>query len=238
MTQIFGYQKRPDQICPTVNFAFSRDGHFGLGRGGGVRGGGYVGGTPPPPPAVYFPGHRGPCHGGGPSSTYTSAQACGRYIPPPASPPLIKPTLHLPRSRPRGEQGGTGPRRPRKRTGPRGGGYPWPNEPSAPHAPPCEPATEPSDRDIPTVSTEEELGGLASSLQTPSVLYCVPPAPRAHATPSAGRRGCRDRIRDQLQVGPDLCSCGKSIPCLHATVPHTSGRTWPQRRLLHPPIGD
>ena len=37
------YQKWPDQIFPTVNFVFSHDGHFGLGRGGGGFGGG-----PPP----------------------------------------------------------------------------------------------------------------------------------------------------------------------------------------------
>ena len=33
-------QSRPDKIFPTVNFAFSRDGHFGLGGGGGGEGGG------------------------------------------------------------------------------------------------------------------------------------------------------------------------------------------------------
>ena len=41
------YQKWPDQIFPVVNFVFSRDGHFGLGRGGGGFGGG------PPPPLVF-----------------------------------------------------------------------------------------------------------------------------------------------------------------------------------------
>ena len=38
------YQKWPDQIFPVVNFVFSRDGHFGLGRGGR----GFGGGVPPP----------------------------------------------------------------------------------------------------------------------------------------------------------------------------------------------
>ena len=40
------YQKWPDQIFPIVNFVFSHDGHFGLGRGGGGFGGG-------PPPLVF-----------------------------------------------------------------------------------------------------------------------------------------------------------------------------------------
>ena len=40
------YQKWPDQISPVVNFVFSRNGHFGLGRGGGGFGGG-------PPPLVF-----------------------------------------------------------------------------------------------------------------------------------------------------------------------------------------
>ena len=44
-TQNLVYQKWPDQIFPIVNFVFSRDGHFGLGRGGG----GFGGGVPPPP---------------------------------------------------------------------------------------------------------------------------------------------------------------------------------------------
>ena len=43
-TQNLVYQKWPDQIFPVVNFVFSRDGHFGLGRGGG----GFGGGVPPP----------------------------------------------------------------------------------------------------------------------------------------------------------------------------------------------
>ena len=43
-TQNLVYQKWPDQIFPLVNFLFSRDGHFGLGRGGG----GFGGGVPPP----------------------------------------------------------------------------------------------------------------------------------------------------------------------------------------------
>ena len=38
------YQKWPDQIFPIVNFVFSHDGHFGLGRGEG----GFGGGVPPP----------------------------------------------------------------------------------------------------------------------------------------------------------------------------------------------
>ena len=38
------YQKWPDQIFPIVNFVFSHNGHFGLGRGGG----GFGGGVPPP----------------------------------------------------------------------------------------------------------------------------------------------------------------------------------------------
>ena len=42
-TQNLVYQKWPDQIFPIVNFGFSRDGHFGLGRGGG----GFGGGVPP-----------------------------------------------------------------------------------------------------------------------------------------------------------------------------------------------
>ena len=42
-TQNLVYQKWPDQIFPVVNFVFSRDGHFGLGRGG--RG---LGEGPPP----------------------------------------------------------------------------------------------------------------------------------------------------------------------------------------------
>ena len=33
--QTFVYQKWPDRIFPIVNFAFSHDGHFGLGGGGG-----------------------------------------------------------------------------------------------------------------------------------------------------------------------------------------------------------
>ena len=44
-TQNLVYQKWPDQIFPMVNLTFSRDGHFGLGRGGG----GFGGGVPPPP---------------------------------------------------------------------------------------------------------------------------------------------------------------------------------------------
>ena len=40
------HQKWPDQIFPTVNFVFSRDGHFGLG-----------GANPPPPPPVYGHSH-------------------------------------------------------------------------------------------------------------------------------------------------------------------------------------
>ena len=36
-TQNLVYQKWPDQIFPIVNFVFSRDGHFGLGRGGGAQ---------------------------------------------------------------------------------------------------------------------------------------------------------------------------------------------------------
>ena len=32
------YQKWPDQIFPIINFVFSHDGHFGLGRGEGVLG--------------------------------------------------------------------------------------------------------------------------------------------------------------------------------------------------------
>ena len=44
-TQNLVYQKWPDQIFPIVNFVFSHDGHFGLGRGGG----GFGGGVPPPP---------------------------------------------------------------------------------------------------------------------------------------------------------------------------------------------
>ena len=43
-TQNLVYQKWPDQIFPIVHFVFSRDGHFGLGRGGG----GFGGGVPPP----------------------------------------------------------------------------------------------------------------------------------------------------------------------------------------------
>ena len=43
-TQNLVYQKWPDQIFRIVNFVFSRDGHFGLGRGGG----GFGGGVPPP----------------------------------------------------------------------------------------------------------------------------------------------------------------------------------------------
>ena len=43
-TQNLVYQKWPDQIFPIVNFVFSRDGHFGLGRGGG----GFGGGVPTP----------------------------------------------------------------------------------------------------------------------------------------------------------------------------------------------
>ena len=43
-TQNLVYQKWPDQIFPLVNFGFSHDGHFGLGRGGG----GFGGGVPPP----------------------------------------------------------------------------------------------------------------------------------------------------------------------------------------------
>ena len=43
-TQNLVYQKWPDTIFPFVNFVFSRDGHFGLGRGGG----GFGGGVPPP----------------------------------------------------------------------------------------------------------------------------------------------------------------------------------------------
>ena len=39
-TQNLVYQKWPDQIFPIVNFVFSHDGHFGLGRGGGGFGGG------------------------------------------------------------------------------------------------------------------------------------------------------------------------------------------------------
>ena len=39
-----GVPKWPDQIFPIVNFVFSHDGHFGLGRGGG----GFGGGVPPP----------------------------------------------------------------------------------------------------------------------------------------------------------------------------------------------
>ena len=37
-TQNLVYQKWPDQIFPVVNFVFSRNGHFGLGRGEGVLG--------------------------------------------------------------------------------------------------------------------------------------------------------------------------------------------------------
>ena len=44
-TQNLVYQKWPDQIFPIVNFVFSHDGHFGLGRGGGGFGGK---GSPPP----------------------------------------------------------------------------------------------------------------------------------------------------------------------------------------------
>ena len=44
-TQNLVYQKWPDQIFLIVNFVFSRDGHFGLGRGGG----GFGGGVPAPP---------------------------------------------------------------------------------------------------------------------------------------------------------------------------------------------
>ena len=47
-TQNLVYQKWPDQIFPIVNFVLSRDGHFGLGRGGeGVLGEGS-------PPAFVF----------------------------------------------------------------------------------------------------------------------------------------------------------------------------------------
>ena len=45
-TQNLVYQKWPDQIFPLVNFVFPRNGHFGLGRGGGGLGGG-------PPPLVF-----------------------------------------------------------------------------------------------------------------------------------------------------------------------------------------
>ena len=37
---MFVYQKWPKKIFPTVNFIVSHDGHFGLGAGGGGRGGG------------------------------------------------------------------------------------------------------------------------------------------------------------------------------------------------------
>ena len=37
-TQKFVYHKWPDQIFPTVNFVFSRDGHFGLAGGGLAQG--------------------------------------------------------------------------------------------------------------------------------------------------------------------------------------------------------
>ena len=46
-TQNLMYQKWPDQIFPFVNFVFSRDGHFGLGGGGGLGRG-----VPPAPPWV------------------------------------------------------------------------------------------------------------------------------------------------------------------------------------------
>ena len=40
-TQKCVYQKWPDRTFPTVNFAFSHDGHFGLGEGGGGSRGGW-----------------------------------------------------------------------------------------------------------------------------------------------------------------------------------------------------
>ena len=48
-TQNLVYQKWPDQIVPFVNFVFSRDDHFGLGRGGR----GFWGEGSPPPPLVF-----------------------------------------------------------------------------------------------------------------------------------------------------------------------------------------
>ena len=67
-TQNLVYQKRPDQIFPIVNFVFSHDGHFGLGRGEG----GFGGGVPPPWLLIIL---KKPWGGGGPG-TQKSKSLC------------------------------------------------------------------------------------------------------------------------------------------------------------------
>ena len=85
-TQNLVYQKWPDQIFPIVNFVFSRDGHFGLGRGGGG-----FGGRGPPPPLWFLIILKKPWGGGGGLPCPMPSER-GQYEPPTHSVPNPRPS--------------------------------------------------------------------------------------------------------------------------------------------------
>ena len=141
-------------------------------------------------------------------------------LPAPGSPLPANPLASIPaqlQTKAKGRARRDRPPQAKKKNGPE---YRWPNEPSAPYAPPCEPATEPSDRDIPTVSTEEELGGLASSLQTPSVLYCVPPAPPCSRHAFSRPPGQKKKRKSQVEVTLRHAACPRPRPRDESAVLH------------------
>ena len=99
------YQKWPDQIFPIVNFVFSHNGHFGLGRGEGVLGEGS-----PPLWVLIIP--KKPCPRGVGQCLGPPPPLCDGHPPPPSlCPRHSMRQAHRP-------CGGHGPRD----MGPRGGG--------------------------------------------------------------------------------------------------------------------